>query len=62
MVPVLILDALEHVSVELTHHLLLLFCRNGLQCLLDNTTPIHLQRQCQYMPSHLSTANRWDSK
>lgn len=53
MVSVLILDTLEHVTVEFTHHLLLLFGGNGLQCLLYHTAPVHLQRQRQYVPSHL---------
>lgn len=42
VVPVLVLDALEHVSVELAHHLLLLLGRDGLQRLLDDAAAVHL--------------------
>lgn len=43
VVAILVLDALEHVSVELAHHLLLLLGRDGFQRLLDHSTTVHLQ-------------------
>lgn len=55
MVSVLVLDALEHVSVELAHHLLLLLGGDGLQRLLDHAAAVHLQRQRQHVPAHLRT-------
>ena len=53
MIPVLVLDALEHVAVQLAHHLLLLLGGDGLQRLLYDAAAVHLQRQRQHVPAHL---------
>lgn len=54
VVSVLVLDALEHVSVQLAHHLLLLLGGDGLQRLLDDAAAVHLQREVQHVPAHLT--------
>lgn len=54
VVSVLVLDALKHVSVQLAHHLLLLLGGDGLQRLLDNAAAVHLQREVQHVPAHLT--------
>lgn len=43
VVPVLVFDALEDVAVQLTHNLLLLLRSDGLQGLLNNAAPVHLE-------------------
>lgn len=53
VVAILVLDALEHVSVQFAHHLLLLLCRDGLQRFLDHAAPVHLQRQRQHVAAQL---------
>ena len=45
VVAVLVLDALEHVSLQLGNDDLLLRARDALQGLLDHSAPVHLQGQ-----------------
>lgn len=49
VVAVLIFDAFEHVAIQFTYNILLLFGWNTFECLLNNTTAVHLQCQRQDM-------------
>lgn len=58
VIPVLILDALQHVAVQLADNLLLVLGRDGLQSFLDHTAAVHLQGQGQHVASHLLNTQR----
>lgn len=54
VVPVLIFDALQNVSVQFSDDLLLLFWPDRFESLLNHSTAVHLQCQGQYVSSNLS--------
>lgn len=58
VVAVLVLDALQHVAVELAHDLLLLLRRDGLERLLDHATAVHLERERQDVAADLLRERR----
>jgi hypothetical protein len=43
MVPILVLNTLQDMTIKFTYNLLLLVGRDGFQSFLDHTTTIHLQ-------------------
>mmetsp|Transcript_17494 Transcript_17494/g.47927 ORF Transcript_17494/g.47927 Transcript_17494/m.47927 type:complete len:212 (+) Transcript_17494:516-1151(+) len=53
VVPMLILDALNHVAFELTDEQHLLLDRHGVQRFLDDAAAVHLQRQTQDLTHEL---------
>lgn len=57
MVPILVLDALEYMSIQLAHYFLLLLRRDRLQRLLDDAAAVHLERQVEYVPTHLQVTS-----
>lgn len=54
MISILILDAFQYMSIQLSHNFLLLSTRDALQSFLDHSATIHLQGERQNVALHLA--------